>query len=109
MSGSVKMRQHVERLIAQALIKDGLAAGYAINVNNGGDKHELETPSTDAKVIEETMFATDEEHLIFYKDGKRVGWVWFVYGNSGWDVISDYTTNLEHIMAGANAESEKWQ
>jgi len=32
--------------------------------------------------------------------------VYFVLGNSGWDVISDYTTNLEALLAGANALAE---
>src|SRR5262249_17903805 len=102
MSGSVKMRQHVEREIARAFLKDALAAGYALNVNNGGEWHELSEPSTDPKVIEEAMFATDQEHLIVYEGKKRLGWVWFIYGNDGWDVIADYTVNLEAIMGGAN-------
>ena len=25
-------------------------------------------------------------------------WVWFVYGNDGWDVVCDYTINLESII-----------
>ncbi len=28
----------------------------------------------------------------------QIGWVRFIYGNDGWDVISDYTTNLEPVM-----------
>ena len=79
---SATMRRIVEREIAAALIADGLAAGYAIAVNNGGDEDEL-PPSTDAEAILAAMFATDDEHLHFYKDGKRAGWVWFVYGNDG--------------------------
>ncbi len=105
---SVKMRQHVERLIARALIKDALAAGYSINIDNGGDTFELPEPSVDIKKILETMFATDDEKLIFYKDGKRAGWVWFVYGNDGYDAICDYTTNLDHIMGGANKMSDRF-
>jgi hypothetical protein len=30
------------------------------------------------------------------------GWVRFVYGNDGWDVVSDYTTNLEPHMKNAD-------
>ena len=27
-----------------------------------------------------------------------LGWVWLVYGNSGWDVVCDYTTSLDALM-----------
>lgn len=103
---SVKMRQEVERKIAEALIQQGLDAGYHISVNNGGDEDEIQ-PSTDKNEILNAMFATDEEHLFFYdEEGRSKGWVWFVYGNSGWDVITDYTTNLDHIMSEANKISD---
>ncbi len=104
---SIKMRQKVERKIASRLVKDGLAAGYSISVNNGGDEDEIES-SRGYKTIMGAMFATDDEHLIFHKDGKRFGWVYFVYGNDGWDVIADYATNLEHIMAGADKISDQY-
>ena len=103
---SVKMRQLVERRIARRLIIDGLKAGYTIAVYDGG---EVFGPFSSTKDILDKMFSVDCEHLLFYKDGTRVGWVYFVYGNDGWDVISDYTTNLEHIMAGASALADKYQ
>lgn len=103
---NVAMRQRVERQIARAAINGLLAAGYTVSVNNGGDTDEIE-PSTDARAILKEMFATDEEHLIAHRDGKRSGWVFFVYGNDGWDVISDYTTNLEQALAGAKALADK--
>jgi len=105
---NVKMRQRVERAIARRVILDALAAGYALNVNNGGDEHELPAPSTKVKEVLGAMFATDDEHLMFYKEGKRVGWVWFIYGNSGYDVVSDYTCNLEDVMQGADALADKY-
>jgi hypothetical protein len=104
---SVKMRQRVERNIARRLILDGLAAGYTIKVHNG---EELLMPFNQvAKQILSLMFSVDEEHLLFYKDDKKIGWVLFVYGNDGWDVISDYSTNLEDIMAGARKVSDTYQ
>ncbi len=104
---SVKMRQIMERRIASVLIRDALAAGYTISVYDGEETTLKQ--STSRKDILAAMFSVDEEFLFFYKDGKRVGWVQFVLGNSGWDVISDYTTNLEHIMTGATKMSEKYQ
>lgn len=103
---SVKMRQEVERKIAEALVKSALAEGYIISVYNGDD--ETSPFRTCEKVISH-MFATDEDRLYLWKDGKRFGWVFFVYGNDGWDVISDYTVNLEHIMAEANKISKYYE
>jgi len=37
------------------------------------------------------MFTTDDDCLIVVKDGKPFGWIQFIYGNDGYDVISDYT------------------
>lgn len=53
------------------------------------------------------MFSTDEEFLYAYdSDGKHVGWVHLVYGNSGWDVISDNTNNLEDALIAATELAE---
>jgi hypothetical protein len=102
------MRQRVERTIVRRVILDVLAAGYSINVNNGGDTEELPAPSRSAKEVLGAMFATDDEYLILYQNGKRIGWVWFVYGNGGWDVVSDYSTNLEPVMKGSSDLADKY-
>lgn len=100
---SVKMRQEVERKIATKVIDDALAAGYALNTDIS-DGPELASPTSDRKTIIDSMFLGDKDRLLFYKkDGKDpIGWVYFIYGNDGWDVISDYTVNLEEILKGAN-------
>ncbi len=102
------MRQLVERKIASALIRDGLFAGYSISVDIDSGRECVLEKSINRKEILNAMFSVDEEFLIFYKDNKQVGWVFFVYGNDGWDVISDYTVNLEHIMGNANKLSERY-
>jgi len=103
---NIKLRQQVERRIAGAFVREAIKQGYSMTVNNGGDTDEIE-PSNTERAILDAMFATDDEHLIVIKDGKRIGWVRFIYGNGGWDVISDYTTNLEHLMGPATALAAK--
>lgn len=105
---SVQMRQRVEKIIARRVVLDAINAGYALNINNGGDTNEMPQNSTKAKDVLAEMFATDDEHLLFYKNGKCVGWVYFVYGNDGYDVVSDYTTNLDEVMNGANELSNRY-
>ena len=102
---NVNMRQMVEKRIARRFINDAIAAGYTLTVNNG-EETPIRNSAECAKILKE-MFATDEEYLYVLKDGKAIGWVFFVYGNDGYDVISDYTCNLEPIMQGVTELSNK--
>jgi hypothetical protein len=103
---TVEARQRIERRIARRTIKEAIAAGYKLGVHNGEEL--VIRDSTNVPKILAEMFTTDEEHLFFYNaEGKRVGWVFFVYGNDGWDVICDYTTNLEDVMERVQVLSDK--
>lgn len=108
---SVEMRRRVEKVIVRSFIIAALADGYTINIYDEDDDEDgllfLE-PCNDLRKIMDAMFACDMERLHLFKDGKRHGWILFVYGNDGWDVICDYTTNLEHLMAEPNKLSEKY-
>lgn len=110
------IRRKIEREIADAFLTEALAAGFAINVDNGGDTEELPNPVVDRGVLLGTMFATDEDRLNLYTTNlvggtarwRKVGQVVFVYGNSGWDVISDYSPRLKHVMTKAEELSEHY-
>ncbi len=93
-------RQSVERRVVEAAAQGLVDAGFSIAVYDG---EELVTDVTDdVSSVMEALFATDEEFLYAYNgDGKHVGWVHLVYGNSGWDVISDNTDNLEDALIAA--------
>jgi hypothetical protein len=123
-SKEVAKRQMIEKRIARRFILDAIHAGYWLNVYNGGDTNELPKPSNKAKEVLAAMFATDEETLLVYRkatvenEGRtpkpgliRFGWVHLVYGNDGYDVIGDYTCNLDDLglMKGANELSDKYQ
>ena len=99
---SVKMRQEVERKIAQTAITQLLASGFVLGVFDGEET--VLTHSNDAAAVLAAMFTTDEDELIVSKpgDAQDFGWVKFIYGNDGWDVIHDYTTNLETFLTEAN-------
>ncbi len=98
----VYLRQRAELKIARAFVRAALAAGYHIAVENdeGSSKH----LTTEKSVLAE-MFLTDEDSLFLYRPGDTgySAWAMFVYGNSGWDVLHDYTTNLEPIMEPVQA------
>lgn len=100
----VAERREIEKKIVTKLIEDAIAAGYTVGVHNG--YRVVIKESTDRAAILEEMFSVDSEHLLFYnKDGKRIGSVFLVYGNDGWDVIADNSANdaTEAIIAGATS------
>ena len=102
---NVEQRIAIEKRIVTKIVEDGLAAGYELAVDNGGDGFEY--CGTNKKRLLEELFATDEEWLKIYRDGKRVGSVYLVYGNDGWDVIADNSLSLEELLTGAEALAEK--
>ena len=117
---SVAMRQRVEKTIVTAFVRDALAAGkrLAVSLERGYDLEEMLLGSTDRKKILEEAFAGDECHIFVQpaegptvdKNGQVVseGWVYCVFGNDGWDVISDYTTNLEPLLKNAQKLSDRY-
>lgn len=104
---NVETRQRIERRIATAAAKGLVAAGYKIAVHDG---EEIALKKTDdVRAILAAMFSTDEDRFYVYQwsgvadaGWERAGWVRFIYGNDGWDVIADHTTNLESALQAAN-------
>jgi hypothetical protein len=94
-----------ERAVGRRVVRDLLAAGYTLTVGNGGEEPEIKN-STSFKAVSNAMMLTDEEHLIARKNGER-SWVFFVYGNDSWEVICDYTTDLEDVLKGAFAVCDR--
>ena len=87
----------MEKRIVNNLIKKIVEAGYAVNIDNGGDCYELSNATTCLKTIRKEIGATGHDNLILFKDGVEHGFVTLVYGN-GEDVISDYSINLEKLV-----------
>ena len=95
-------RQTIERRVVTRTVEALLDAGYALNVNNGGDDHELPDYTTDRAVILDALFATDADRIYAQQHGRVRDWVYCVYGNDGWDVIADYTVTLDAVLAPIN-------
>jgi hypothetical protein len=92
----IENRIALEKRIVRRLVRDLVAAGYEITVDNGGDEYEIPF-SRSTTQITAALFATDDENLIVRKDGKT-RFVHLVYGNDGYDVIADYNVSLEPVM-----------
>lgn len=95
---NAKVTHAIERRVAASTIADLLKAGYTVSVNDGEEITLRD--STNPAAILEAMFSTDEDYLLANGPSLPSGWVRFVYGNDGPDVINDYSTNLTTALAG---------
>ena len=96
---SVKGRIMIERVIAQRIIAKALAEGLGVSIHNGEDEDEPPVLHNPDEALAQIM-QTDMDGLYFYRrdEGRPYAWIRLVYGNDGFDVISDYTTNLEEWL-----------
>jgi hypothetical protein len=88
-------RRQTERIIVRSILTKAKREGYAISLDNGEEIIKL-SPLTVKAMIEE-CFSVDDEALLLEKDGKK-GWVRLVYGNTGFDVICDYSPRLDDFL-----------
>ncbi len=110
-SAQTKARARIESEIAARAIDALLAAGFHLGLSNGEDDLQL-FPKSGRDEILDAMWKTDEEHLLVFRPGEAsaFGWVFFVYGNDGWDVINDRTTNLDEWLVPVEEWiAEKWE
>lgn len=100
-------RQKLERQIAFKLIEELLAGGYELAIDDGEGIAVRRT--RDEKTLREGLFSVDEEHILVYKptDKTRIGWVFLVYGNDGYDVINDYAVSIEDHITETNKLAER--
>lgn len=91
------LRRDVEREIITAFVEAVLADGCQVRVNDGQERF---GPFTGVPEVLEALFSVDQEHLEVIRGDSFVGWLFLVYANSGWDVISDYSTTLEKFVQG---------
>lgn len=91
----------IEQEMVTKVVDAFLAAGYSLQTDLQEDPRP-EEPTSDRVIILAELMETDDEFMGVFKNGERHGWVRFVYGNDGYDVVSDYTTNLEEIMKPIN-------
>lgn len=108
---AIQKRVRMEMQIAQRVVRDAIKAGWRLTVDYGEDELPVENSASVERVVA-ALLECDEEYLILRRfDGNGAqtakGWVRFVYGNSGWDVICDYSVNIEGVLAGAEALAER--
>jgi predicted fused transcriptional regulator/phosphomethylpyrimidine kinase len=103
----VRPRAKMELKIVNALLEAAEKAGYKLI-----EREENEEATKDL------LFNLDEAYIEIYdpnvitddsKHGKYLGTVLLVFGNDGWDLISDYHTRLEDFLKPVLEVSDKLQ
>jgi hypothetical protein len=94
-----------EKTVVRRVVRDLLAAGYKLSVDDGEETSVKN--STEFKKIVAALMTTDEDYLYASKPGCKTGFVRFVYGNDSWEVICDYGTSLEPYLKGAHEVCER--
>lgn len=100
----IKSRIAIERNIVSLIVTGAIEHGCKVSIDNGSDPDVIPVLGDYAEIMREVMH-TDEEMIRFHKDGERVGAVFLVYGNDGWDAICDHTDNTitNRILTRAEA------
>ena len=93
---ATKVRQKIETEIVTSFVKAIFKNGFTMSLNNGYDP---ETHFDSAKKALRQMMQTDEEEIFIYKNGSQIGTAKFVYGNDGFDCLTDYSLNLESVLS----------
>lgn len=88
------------RILARTLVSIH-DAGHRFVINDG--ESTVYIGDDVAKALAACMTTDEEVVTVLGPKGTPVGKVFFVYGNSGWDVISDYSIALESLMAPVEA------
>ena len=90
---------NIERQIVRLTAKTLIAVGHKVTVNDG-EKNVL-IGSTIVDDIIDACFSKEEDWFHVHRDDEKAsfGWIHFVYGNGGWDVIQDHTANLQAVLA----------
>lgn len=100
-------RLKVEAKITRKLTAAFLKAGAELAWYYGED--EAPTYTRNRAELDAEAMAADEAWLrVRFKDGRR-GSVFLVYGNSGWDLITDYHMPLEPELRPVMAYAETFE
>lgn len=130
---AITNRINMERRIVRSAIRELRAQGYRFSPSSdrGYDVEDMLLGSRHEAMIMQRCFEADECHLFVvpaegpvkvprdeelatelgedYDDfvPVSIGHLYFVFGNDGWDVLADYTTNLEDLLPKTMALIDK--
>lgn len=100
----VRGRAYIELQIVNKFIELAAAAGYELKIVEM-DEEDMPEYANDFR---SALFDLDDAHVNLFDGAKLVGWVYFVFGNDGYDCISDYSTKLEEFLKPVTDVANFW-
>lgn len=92
---AVRARARIEVRVVRNLLQCLENSGFEICEEEDGKKHSMDDMMT-------LLFNLDEANIVVLSGLGQVllrhGWIKLVFGNDGYDVISDYSINLEEYI-----------
>ena len=88
-----QIQTEAEKAIVNKVLENALAFGYSFSLAESGEF--LVERTKNQKEVTDVLFDMDEGFVNFYEGERYLGAVYFVFGNDGFDVISDYNTSKE--------------
>ena len=105
MSLTTEKRIAMEKRILKSAVEELISHGFTITIRHDGELTGINNSTDVAAIIEEAHGV--DECQIDVKLPTHKGAVFFVYGNDGYDIICDYTTNLEPFLVETFALADK--
>lgn len=95
------MNEHqrvLENEVIDMVLARILQAGWNISVHDGEEV--AVRKSKDAEKIKKELNSTEtgDTLYVYDDDGRNMGWVTLIYGQSGWDVVQDYSPSLTKLL-----------
>jgi hypothetical protein len=100
---TVQARINIEKRIVRSLVNELIDAGFVLSLDNGED--EVNDVADASQFLKHTA-QTDEER-IYARKGDVQTWAHLVYGNDGYDVISDSGITLDSLTPNTQALIER--
>ncbi len=87
----IRFRQDLERRITDEIVKALFAKDMVVRIHDGEDYCTKRT--TDPVAVQEAVQSTDEDTIFVYivEEKQPIGSISLVYGNDGYDVVSDWS------------------
>jgi len=90
--------QEMDKLVVTKTVKVLIAAGAVLSVDDGGEGWAVRSSTNKEEVVNAIMGVDDCMLSVRWADCVH-GWVRFIMGNDGYDVINDHSTRLEETLA----------
>jgi hypothetical protein len=97
--------QQMERKIVRRIIREAIAIGGTVSLHDG-EAWAVVTSAREREIMEHVGSTDTQTLLIRDRNGERMGRVYLIFGNDGYDVVSDYSVSLEWFMKSVNEYSD---